>query len=179
MKNVRSFICNTVTLLVSVLFLIFMGQAHVGYVAKEVLGVSAGSTWHTGYDYLSFSIDDGKTIALGVGLLIATILACVLILTAIYGILRSFNVVKANKADKIVRYANLGVIVVFMVSMFLAFIMGICIVAEHNADEVKSLAFTAEYGWALATNFVLAILSTVAVCMDKAPKKVKQTKKSK
>ena len=176
MKNLKSFVCNTISLLVSILFLIFMGQPHyltLGKFSGEVYGQL------TGYDYLKFSSDDGKAVVLGVGLLLATIFACILILTSIYGILRSFELVKSNKADQIVRFVNLASATLFVVSMVLALIMGICIVSEHNADEIVSEIYTAQCGWALATNFVLPVLSLLAVCFDKNKKAKKTSKKSK
>jgi len=173
MKNVKSFICNTVALLVSVLYLIFMGQPHyVGVLlGKEVP--------NNGYQMINFSSSDGKVDAIAVGLLIATILACVLILTSIYGILRSFNVVKANNTDKIVRWVNISVASLFVVFMALAFIMTISVVAEQNNKLGETLAKIAsnKVGWGIVINFVLSIVSLVAVCFDKGAKKASKSKK--
>lgn len=179
MKNVKSFICNTVALLISILFLIFMGQPCVGSV------VSAGSlgssnAWSNGYDCINFSSNDGKVVALAVGLLLATIFACVLILTSIYGILRAFDVVKANKADKIVRWVNIVTGSLFVVFMFLAFIMDICIVAEFNGKTDSSIitqGLKMQIGWGMVINFVLSIVSLVAICFDKGAKKASKSKK--
>lgn len=177
MKNVKSFICNTVALLVSVLYLIFMGQPGVGLVQSLSLGgiETSNTVWTSGYNLINFSSNDGKATALAVGLLIATILACVLILTSIYGILRSFNVVKANNADKIVRWVNVSVTSLFVVFMSLALIMAICIVADFNS-KVEVL-LSEKIGWGLVINFVLSIVSLVAICFDKGAKKASKSKK--
>ncbi len=174
MKNVKSFICNTVSLLVSVLFLIFMGQPHyIGIVlGKEIP--------NNGYQMINFSSTDGKVDSIAIGLLIATILACVLILTSIYGILRSFNVVKANNADKIVRWVNISVASLFVVFMALAFIMTISVVAEQNEmlGETLTKVVSNKVGWGVVVNFVLSIVSLVAICFDKGVKKAGKAKKN-
>ncbi len=169
MKNFRSFLCNSITLLMSILFLIFMSQPHFGY------AIGSKVSWANGYQLINFSSNDGKQTALAVGLLLATIFACLLILTSIYGLLRCFNVVKTNNYDKLVRWLNIGISTLFVVFMSLAFIMDICIVGEYNS-KIQTDLTGEKVGWGLVINFVLSIVSLVAVCFNKLPKKT--TKKS-
>ncbi len=156
MKNTKSFICNTLIAVVSVLFLVFMSQAHF----------TLGESYASGYDCIDFSASDAKVTFMALGLLFGVIISCVMLLTSIYGILRNFNVIKANKADKIVKIVNVVLASVLVFFMFLALIMDICIVAEMNE-------FLAIYsiGWAIAVNFVLVIGVLVASILDRKTNK--------
>ena len=158
MKNLKNLILNVTTCLLSVLFLIFMSQPHI---VLEAGG--AGS----GYNYIRFDSTDGKYVALAVGLLIATIIACVLLLTSIYGILRCFDVIKANPADKVIRILNLVAVVVGMIMITLAFVMDICIVVEYNDKYAVLDVLKANIGWAIGVNFAFYAFTTVAVCLMK------------
>ena len=168
MKNLKSFILNGITCLLSVLFLIFMSQPHL----------TLADASQSGYKLINFDSQDGKYIALAVGLLLATIIACILILTSIYGILRAFDVIKANPADKIVRIVNLVAIVIGMLMMTLALVMNICVVADYNSKLEKLPEILAEglnmtSGWAIGVNFTLYVFTTVAIALDKTCKKAK------
>ena len=159
MKNLKNLILNVATCLLGVLFLIFMSQPHI---VPKVGGV-AGS----GYTYIRFDSQDGKYIALAVGLLLATIFACVLILTSIYGILRCFEVVKANPADKVVHIINLVSAAIGMIMMTLAFVMDICVVVEFNEKLAILDTMKANIGWAVGVNFAFYAFMTVGVCLMK------------
>lgn len=166
MKNLKSFICNTAMLLLSVLFLVFMSQPHM-----TSMGISG-----SGYDCIDFSGNDAKMVIMAIGLLLATIIACLLILSSIYGILRCFDVIKSDKADKIIRLVNITLAIIAVVCMFLALIMDICIVVEAN-DNILGMTVL-ELGWAIGVNFVLSIGTLVATCLSNIGKKNKKAKKA-
>ena len=150
MKSVKGLICNGITLLVSVLALVFFGQAF--YAIKGLGNMS-------GYDFLELLDADGGTArltAIVIGILLAVIIVSLIIVATIIDALRNAGVLKNETLGKVMRWVNLALWILLACATIIYFVSLIVEVAEANTEAVK-------VGWAAILNFVFMLVTVASM----------------
>ena len=150
MKDVKTTIMHAVNLVVGVLSYVFLSQS---YISAKI----AGAPNSTGYDLIDalFNSTDGTAAStmMALSAFLVSILAGLLIISSIYGLLVSFDVVKNDKLTKIFRIVDL-----VLASLLVAFAM-IALICTSAYISDMGMSAVLGIGWAEAVNFVIAFLA--------------------
>ena len=162
MKNTRCLLANVLQLLLGVLVLVFLSQAYLTW-QTGIIDATA-----SGYSLIDFSSNDAKYVFIAIANLVATIVACLMILLAFYNLLKCLNVlnVKNKTCDKVINVTNLFLGLLALVFAVVGFIC-LCVAAGEFT--------TYHLGWAGIVNFVLLLVLAVCplfgACKNKSKKR--------
>lgn len=169
MKNLKSVITNSLTILLSILILAFLGVNAIN-VTGTFIGTN--SLDQTSYNFINFDTSEAEYIFLALAILFATILTAVMILIAILNLLSDFNVIKNKKFAKALQITNIVVSVLTVVCL----IVGISIMSDVLKDFVVG-SVSLSLSWAPITTLFLSIVVPVTAILTFVFAKAKKTKK--
>lgn len=154
MKGAKTTIMHAVNLIVGVLAYIFLSQP---YIAAKV----AGYPVNNGYDIIDglFNSTGGTAAStmMALSTFLVSIVAGLLIISSIYGLLASFDIVKNDKLTKVFKIIDL-----VLAALLAAFGMIALICTGAYISENLGYSTLFAIGWAVVVNFVIAILSLAA-----------------
>ncbi len=154
MKDAKTTIMHAVNLVVGVLTYVFLSQP---YMAAKVAGYPVSS----GYDLIDglFNSTGGTAAStmMALSTFFVSIIAGLLIISSIYGLLVSFDVVKNDKHTKIFKIVDL-----VLTSLLVVFGMIALICTGAYISETVGFSTLFAIGWAVIVNFVIAILALAA-----------------
>lgn len=193
MKNLKSVITNSFSIVFGILIYVFLSQNFFTYSASISSTPTTGA--RTGYQLIRQLFEGGDSTpastAMVVGLFIISILAGLMIICSIYSLLRNFNVIKIEneKVDKIISIMNIvfGVLIaifaIIAISCTSAYLNdGLDMSIASTAAESLTAAgmpnitpelvlnnlmtdYTASIAWANIVNLILSILTAVSTTL--------------
>ena len=147
-KSTCSMFSNCGLFFAGVLTLVFLSQ---GYSKTSILGLTEEYT--SGYTWIDFSIDEGRSVMTAISLLAVTILACIIVVLSIINFLSDIKAIKLDKkATKVISGLNLCLAVVTFAFSVIA--LG-CIASLASEIAIASV------GWALIVNLIVSALMLV------------------
>ncbi len=154
MKDVKTTIMHAISLVVGVLSYVFLSQPYLAPVSN-------------GYDIIDglFNSTGGTAAStmMALSTFFISIVAGLLIISSIYGLLVSFNVVKNDKLTKIFKIVDLVLASLLAVFGMITLISTSAYISDV-AGDMAGLGITLSIGWAEIVNFCLAVI-TLACCV--------------
>ncbi len=193
MKNLKSVITNSFSIVFGILIYVFLSQNFFTYSVNISRNPTSGAS--TGYQLIRNLFEGGDStpasLAMVVSLFIISILAGLMIICSVYSLLRNFNVVKYEneKLDKTISIINfvLGVLIaifaIVAISCTSAYLNdGLDMTIATTAAESLTAAgmpnvtaeivlanlmtdYTANIAWANVVNLILSILTAVSTSL--------------
>ena len=193
MKNLKSVITNSFSIVFGILIYVFLSQNFFTYSASISGNPTSGAS--TGYQLIRNLFEGGDStpasMAMVVSLFIISILAGLMIICSVYSLLRNFNVIKYEneKLDKTISIINLvlGVLIaifaIVAISCTSAYLNdGLDMTIATTAAESLTAAgmpnvtaeivlanlmtdYTANIAWANVVNLIMSILTAVSTSL--------------
>ena len=193
MKNLKSVITNSFSIVFGILIYVFLSQNFFTYSASISENPTSGAS--TGYQLIRNLFEGGDStpasLAMVVSLFIISILAGLMIICSVYSLLRNFNVIKYEneKLDKTISIINfvLGVLIaifaIVAISCTSAYLKnGLDMtIATTTAESLTAAGmpnvtaeivlanlmtdYTANIAWANVVNLIMSILTAVSTSL--------------
>lgn len=193
MKNLKSVITNSFSIVFGILIYVFLSQNFFTYSVNISGNPTSGAS--TGYQLIRNLFEGGDStpasLAMVVSLFIISILAGLMIICSVYSLLRNFNVIKYEneKLDKTISIINfvLGVLIaifaIVAISCTSAYLKnGLDMTIATTAAESLTAAgmpnvtaeivlanlmtdYTANIAWANVVNLIMSILTAVSTSL--------------
>ena len=193
MKNLKSVITNSFSIVFGILIYVFLSQNFFTYSVNISGNPTSGAS--TGYQLIRNLFEGGDStpasLAMVVSLFIISILAGLMIICSVYSLLRNFNVIKYEneKLDKTISIINfvLGVLIaifaIVAISCTSAYLKnGLDMtIATTTAESLTAAGvpnvtaeivlanlmtdYTANIAWANVVNLIMSILTTVSTSL--------------
>ena len=193
MKNIKSILTNSISIIIGILIYVFLSQNFFSY-SVNIAGAPTTGT-QTGYQLIRQLFEGGDSTmtstCMVVSLFIISILAGLVIICSIYNLLTNLNVIKVNN-EKLNKGINITHIVLASLVAIFAIIaisctagylnngldmsiattatesltqMGMTVTPEYVLQNLMT-GYTTNIGWANITNLVLSIVLVCPVVLS-------------